>query len=594
MPNKYIVEPREHVQSIQELHASLGHSTPKTALQMGIAPRTLRDRMARWAVAYPDIVFEKSTVFITDETLQLAVNTLAQQKGNKAEAARVMGVTRNVFKHYTDVAELKGIVASVRGNSDARAPKVMPLPAAGTVKRYILTCAQNNTLLHDPTWSALKTLAGFYDAEIFVATLTYVHALEGSAKRGTASKDKSKWYDPRIEMHVNDDMVQLAPGLIWNGHTNIIPTAIDPLSGWENYNFRASSIFPHVKCAMKSIPTVRQDAAKLQYTTGTTTQRNYIQKKSGQRAEFDHVYGGLIVEVTSDGAWFVRQLNVDSSGKLYDLDVCVMPDGTVANTAGVEAIQFGDVHVAQLEDEMTEATWGPGGMVDALNPRFQFMHDILDFESRSHHNLRDPFKMFELHTRGRDSVEDEIKAVGSLLRRAARKGCKTVIVQSNHDLHFERWLREGSWKIDPRNALIHAKATSAFLEAIHAGQSFNALKWALAEYAPVKGLVWADPDEGFVILKDRTGGLEMGLHGDLGPNGSRGSIRNLARLGRKVCIGHSHSAGIYNGAYQSGVKAKLGMDYARGAPSSWTQTDIVVYPNGKRQLITWWNGKYRA
>ncbi|HML29178.1 MAG TPA: hypothetical protein PKE16_10130 [Hyphomicrobium sp.] len=590
--------PREEYERTAKAYAENGYNIPKTADALDLSRSGLQERITMARRLHPDLPFPPSVRLDTNaldiEPLQDAVNAIVIHRTQTAAAA-ALGISRSALQNRLRLADQAGVYATVRGQESATIAERFELPDDG-VKRYILTCAQNNTTLHEPTWRAFHALAAYYDANVMVATLTYIHSHEGSSKRGSTKQDKDMWYDPRIEPYVCDKMVALAPNLIWNGHTNIIPTAVEPLSGWENYNHRASSIFPHVKVAMRSVPTVRAEGTKLQYTTGTVTQRNYTQKKAGQRAEFDHVYGALLVEVTPEGSWFVRQLNVDGSGGLYDLDIMVTAQGEVTAHNGVTAIQFGDVHAAQLEDDMFTATWGAGGMVDALKPKYQFMHDLLDFESRGHHSLRDPFKMFELHTKERDSVRSEIAGVANVLRQSRRPRCKTVIVQSNHDLHFERWLREGSWKNDPKNAVIHTKATLAFLEAIERGEPFNALKWALETYEKntLKGVEWADPDEGYLILKNDSGGIEMGLHGDLGPNGSRGSLRNLSRLGRKVCIGHSHSAGIHNGAYQSGVKARLNMDYARGAPSSWTQSDIVVYPNGKRQIITWWRGRYRA
>jgi hypothetical protein len=49
-------------------------------------------------------------------------------------------------------------------------------------------------------------------------------------------------------------------------------------------------------------------------------------------------------------------------------------------------------------------------------------------------------------------------------------------------------------------------------------------------------------DDGFVILPDHAGGIECGMHFDLGANGSRGSLRQFAKIGRRSNGGHSHSA----------------------------------------------------
>jgi len=41
------------------------------------------------------------------------------------------------------------------------------------------------------------------------------------------------------------------------------------------------NIFPHAKLAMRSIPTMQGEGTKLNYTTGTVTKRNYVQKRAG-------------------------------------------------------------------------------------------------------------------------------------------------------------------------------------------------------------------------------------------------------------------------------------------------------------------------
>jgi hypothetical protein len=78
---------------------------------------------------------------------------------------------------------------------------------------------------------------------------------------------------------------------------NILPTANDPLEGLETYSQRKSAIFPHAKMAMRSVATMKHEGTKLNFTTGTVTQMNYIQKKAGLVGEHHHVYGAVLVEV---------------------------------------------------------------------------------------------------------------------------------------------------------------------------------------------------------------------------------------------------------------------------------------------------------
>src|ERR1035437_6492102 len=123
---------------------------------------------------------------------------------------------------------------------------------------------------------------------------------------------------------------------------NITPTASDPLTGLETYSGRQSAVFPHAKIAMRTVASIQGSGAKLNYTTGTVTKRNYIQKRAGLMAEFHHTYGGLLVEVDSAGVWKVRQLDAEAvSGTLYDLTLKV-ENGVVTDGHRVEAINWGD------------------------------------------------------------------------------------------------------------------------------------------------------------------------------------------------------------------------------------------------------------
>jgi hypothetical protein len=88
-------------------------------------------------------------------------------------------------------------------------------------------------------------------------------------------------------------------------------------------------------------------------------------------------------------------------------------------------------------------------------------------------------------------------------------------------------------------------------------------------------------------------GIETGFHGDIGSNGSRGSLSSFSKIGPKVIIAHSHTPGIREGAYQVGVSAMLDLEYQSG-PSSWMHTHCIVYPDGTRTLIHIIDGQYKG
>ena len=151
-------------------------------------------------------------------------------------------------------------------------------------------------------------------------------------KRGTKKdEDKALWFDPCLAEYIRDIRVELANGLVWCGEMNILPTAEDPLSGLETYSHRKSAIFPHSKLAMRSIATMQGEGTKLNFTTGTVTLKNYIQKKAGLKAEHHHRYSALVVEVNHGGHWWVRQIGSSAKhGSIQDLNVLVK-DGKVVS-----------------------------------------------------------------------------------------------------------------------------------------------------------------------------------------------------------------------------------------------------------------------
>lgn len=545
-----------------------------------------------------------------------AVVELIRVHGSAMEAARVMQKSKSWIDRRYRKARALGLCEDLHGDRNHGHPaqpvikgrvgiiqrQQLPLPAPGQIRRHIFTCAQSNTLIHEPLWENMRALAKHYDADIHVSTFTYDVTSYGAAsvKRG---QDKSKqsnepWYDIKVTPYISDDSILVAPGLVWCGEMNILPTAVRPLSGLESYTGRKSGIFPHVKIAMESIASGKFEGTKLNYTTGTVTTRNYIQKKAGQKAEFHHGYGGLLVEVDSEGGWWCRQLNGDSEGTLYDFDVRAM-DGVVTTGHRVKGIQWGDIHRRLLSVEMRDLLWGITGsgisMIDSLRPEHQFMEDVIDFRPRNHHDMKNFHRMYKKWVQGDDDVFAELLQCAHFLKTESfRPWCKTVVVRSNHDAAFDRWLREADYKEDFKNARFFLKSQLAFLDAIHAGDDgFLPLEWVCHELGVPEDVKFLRQDESFIICPDANGGIECGHHGDKGANGAKGSLAGFAKTGRKVNIGDKHSAGIQDGAYLAGVAGDMDHGYNEGM-SSWSNSHIVTYPNGKRCIVTVWNGKWRA
>lgn len=537
---------------------------------------------------------------------QARVVATFQRVGTVSDTARELGLARSTVYHHLDMAGVNKPLVGGRLNQPK--PEVRKLPPKGKVARYICTSAQNNTFLAEDFWHNLQELAARYKAEILVGSFSYNKSAYGpkAVKKGTSkSADfETLWYDERIEelLEKSDKPILLAPDLVWCGEQNILPTADKPLTGLESYTGKRSGIFPHAKMQMQSIANGKGEDTKFNYTTGTVTQRNYIQKKAGLKAEFHHIYGALLVEVNSDGVWWVHQLNADEKGTFFWFDEKV-EEAKITKGHRLKAITWGDIHVATIDPVVDEAAWGAGGIVDTYKPEYQFWHDVLDFRSRNGHTIRyrNWLEAFRHWCQGHDNVEHELNDVAIWAAKAARPFCENIVVQSNHDRFFDQWLDREDYKRDFVNRIYFLEADLFRSKAVRAdtNKPVNLLRWAVERAWDIlkskpKGTVrFLERDESFVICGSAKGGIECGMHGDEGPNGAPGSADNFRKMGGKANRAHEHSAGIVDGIYTAGLSGKLEQGYNSG-PSSWSQSHIFTYQNGKRCIVTMRNGKIRA
>lgn len=530
------------------------------------------------------VTIEHRPAEITPAEARAAVLALHEQGGNVSATARALGVTRAKLQRRLRKADMWGI--SPHGEVLASIPRRIEA-APGRTRRFLLTCAQSNTKVHAGFWRNLLALRDHYGAEIMVARVRYNHnaAQVGQEKDGRAA-DETLWYAPEVEPFLADERVEITPSLIWAGDMNIIPTAFSPLSGLDSFTGAASCVFPHPQIALKSVATAPGTAPKMNYTTGAVTLKRYIKRKAGLKAEFHHAFGALLVEVDGAGDWFARQINATDAGVIYDLDLKVEA-GAVTPGHRVEVFTPGDIHGTRLDPDVAAAVWGAGGMVSVLRPRWQVLHDVLNFGARSHHNGF--FDLMAAHFGQSESVAGEVEATAGIVNMLQAAGTETVVVKANHDEHLDRWVETADFRRDPLNAEFYLSAMAAKVAAIKSGdRDFDLVAWALLR----AGL---SPAVRFLSRRDKLeiAGVRHDQHGDLGPNGARGSAANIARTGEKANVGHSHAAAISQGCYQSGTFSDLDMGYNRG-PSSWSHSAILTYANGKRAIVTLRAGKWRA
>lgn len=517
--------------------------------------------------------------------------------GSMRSVAQTLGIHRRSVERTLRRAGL--LKKPLAGGKQRAAHRKESLPKTGGIKRYILTAAQNNTHVHETFWQNLLAMAGHYGAQILVGTFSYNQNNFGrlAVKSGTKKPyENSLWFDPAIAEYISDKRIELAPGLVWCGNMNILPTEDNPISGLETYGGATSVIFPHTKIEMRSIATTPDLPVKMIYTTGCSTLMNYLQKKLGIKAEHHHRYAFLLVEVDSEGNWWVRQVAAKKNGKvIQDLNV-IVEDGVVTSTdASVSAITWGDLHATIAQPEVVASSQD---MLDTLHPKYQILHDIMEGVSTNRHMRKHKaiHENFTRWLRGLHRVDAELAATKEVLEQYLRPWCQTVVPDANHDRYWlKAWLREYDYRVDPPNTELFLRMQSFMYEELRAGKlakNVNLVQYAMENEAGLKSgaIKFLLPDESFPV-----GEVELGMHGHLGPNGSFGSPSNLAKIGKKATTAHTHSAGIYHGLFVAGTSSKLTLDwdYTSG-PSSWSNSHVVQYPNGQRTIVTMKNGKWKA
>jgi len=310
---------------------------------------------------------------------------------------------------------------------------------------------------------------------------------------------------------------------------------------------------------------------------------------AGKKAEFHHAFGACVVDIR-DGLHHIRQINAMKDGSFYDLLWRYTTKGA-ARLDRVEALFMGDTHCDFVDPQVVAATFdNEDSIVKMLKPRHLAWNDTLDFYSRNHWHRDNPFQQLAKSKHDLENVREEVERACAFIDQHTPPDTQNIIVPSNHDHALAKWVRETDWRRDPVNMEFYLETALAMVKSTAMDSGGTAyidpwLYWAEQLMKTSDRSHYLDQDESFIIK-----GIEMGIHGHAGPNGARGSLQALSKIGVKIFSGHAHSPAIIEGAYQVGTSSVLKRDYMTG-PSNWLNSHGILYPNGKRTLINIIDGK---
>ncbi len=457
----------------------------------------------------------------------------------------------------------------------------MPSTARRRVKSYLITHAQNATPVEPKFWASLQTYCKENGSELIVIPGRY----KNPTSVWSAQQEHDEWWDLNTVKYLCRNRRRLCKNLQVFADISIQPTANRPLSGMEVYLAHQSGIFGHTKRALEVVPTGTR-TPRVMWTTSACTKPNYTSSKAGKRGDAHHVYGALVVEVDDDACYFVRHVTATKDGAFTDLDKVYSSKGVKQAPRAASAV-LGDWHAGLEDFEVLDAT---KELLHLIRPREVFLHDVLDFSARNHHNKSSRFRFEGVF----GSVEEDVIGACDALKLVDKWGRETGgwgtnVVRSNHDEFFERWLEEHKDSEDPYNAPYYHEIKARDLRSkVSSGEWLNLFESEARRHSVPAAVRFLRRNESFRIL-----GVEHGFHGDKGPGGSRGTPNAYVRLGAKFSTGHTHVARICDGSFVAGVTAQLDHGYNL-LPSAWVNAHTILHQDGKRQLIIIVKGRFRG
>lgn len=457
-------------------------------------------------------------------------------------------------------------------------------------KCYIFTSAQNATPVHKGFLASLLAYAEHMGAELVVSGYRY----KNPTSVWTVSQTLNERWAEEIEPYLYQTRQTMNANIEFVGDAFPQATAVRPLMGFEALTGDRSCIIPHPKVQLRTVATPAHRYPKIITTTGAVTVPNYSPTRAGKLGAFHHQLGAVIVEIGEEDRFALRQISAQANGAFYDINsdgVCKVQGEKITYGHRLATLVQGDSHVDVIDPDVVRATFEDDYAIVKLgNPRHLVWHDLIDLASRSRW-ATDPFEEVGKMRTGHNSVRDELVR-GWEFHDEMAKDRSSIIIPSNHtDSRLKWYMRETDWRKDPVNAEFYLETALQMvrsLEQTEIGPSYDDpfIHWG-RKLSKAPNVRFPDRDQSVMIA-----GIEHQYHGDVGPGAARSaSLTNMRRIGVRTSFGHTHEPGTEEGAMTAGTSTYLRLGYNTG-PSSWMNSHIATFPNGKRTHLFIMGGEW--
>jgi hypothetical protein len=485
-------------------------------------------------------------------------------------------------------------VRSASGATKKPQKAILYRRAVGGKTTLLVTSAQNATPVHPSFITTLERHANEVSAaDILVVPYRYKNPFNPHTTPAQKKDiENDEWWDDAVKPYLLNTRKRLNANLTLMADVKIQATTGKPLAMMDAMSGPESSLLGHPKLQLRTVPVPHHQMPKIMSTTGTCTRLNYSDTRLGKISEFHHTIGAAVVELHGK-TFHLRQINASkATGEYDDLDRHYAADGVTA-AARARALVLGDWHKDFALPSVEHATFGPEGMVSVLRPEVIAWHDLSDGYATNPHHQGNWVIANAKAASGRFNARAELERACSYVAEHTPEDTLSVIIPSNHNDFLSRWMMT----TDPRTltganfdlwcetALAMKASARSTLKGTEYTDAF--VYWARKFFQGCANVRVLERGESFAVAD-----VELGLHFDKGPNGARGSLQNLRRIGTKIMGGHGHGPGIDEGGYQVGT-ATGQLEYAVGGPSGWLNTHGVIYATGKRSLLNIIGNKWR-
>lgn len=474
-----------------------------------------------------------------------------------------------VSKFFGSFAELKGLVELRVQADDMIAPTRDDLDSnkkylknnKSKNKKFIITAAMPEAELHRPAWEAIQNYAEQNKAEIIVLAMRGMHH---SHKRYTDELYSLTKGSFAVEHSINDNL--LARDI------KLYPAHRNPAYGNRDLAKNKSLIIAHTKQDQAPCQVFDPEMPRSIYTTGVITQREFNETLSGFRNQQELILGGLVVDVDhKSGDFWARHIQFQEDGSFANMGKIYSADGSVKEDPGVY-LKMGDVHSLFTEPQYKNASIE---MINHFNVKEAGAGDWFDGKSISHYEANNMIEKSKLI-----SLEYELNYLLEDVKDwCDRTKCTLGMTASNHPEWIDRYLVSNRWTTDVLNYKVALQLMNAVIE------GNDPIEWYFKKNAPeIFDRLKFYKRNDFLRLP---GDWLYTAHGDLGPDGARGSIHNQQAAGN-LLMEHIHGPGKRNSIMAVGTLALKTLQYASNRLTSWQAQNIIVFESGTAQQL-WMN-----